>query len=254
MINSTLNKELQASIVASIRQEHEEKSALHEPSGKLSASQLGKPLLEQVLKIIGVPQKPIEDYALGLFRRGDSVEQNVIDLLKPDETQIPVEYKNVVGVIDAIKDGNLYEIKSVKNSQFQYLDPENTKQKRTAEGLVPVYDGVKYAHALQAGLYALATGKDRFTIIYTSADDLRTIPHTIETKEVKDEIETIIKEVSDAIKSKRLPKWSARERWQAIYPQYSSYPEWMTLNTDLAMEKLKRQYPDAYKKLTGEIK
>jgi hypothetical protein len=251
MIQSKLNKDLQASIVATIRKEYEEKSALHEPSGKLSAGQLGKPLLEQVLKVIGVPQKPVEDYALGLFRRGDSVESNIIDLLKPDKEQIEVEYKNVVGVIDAIKDNEIFEVKSVKNSQFQYLDPENTKQKRTPSGLVSVYDGVKYSHALQGGLYALALGKDKFTIIYASADDLRTLPHVVQTIDVKPEIEKIIKEVSDAIDSKTLPKWVAREEWQAKYPQYSSYPDWMTLDPDLAMEKLKRQFPDAYKKLTG---
>lgn len=251
MFQSKLNTELQSSIVATIRKEYEEKSALHEPSGKLSAGQLGKPLLEQVLKVIGVPQKPIEDYALGLFRRGDSVEENIISLLKPDKEQVEVEYKNVVGVVDAIKDNEIFEVKSIKNSQFQYLDPENPKQKRSVNGLVPVYEGVKYSHALQAGLYALALGKDKFTIIYASADDLRTLPHVIETSAVKDEIEKIIKEVSDAIHSKKLPAWTAREEWQAKYPQYSSYPDWMTLDPDLAMEKLKRQYPDAYKKLTG---
>ena len=48
-----------------------------------------------------------------------------------------------------------------------------------------------------------------------------------------------------------LPKWTAREEWQEKYPQYSSYPDWMTLDPELAMEKLKRQYPDSYKKLTG---
>jgi hypothetical protein len=250
-MKSRLDTELQSRIVATIRKEYEEKSALHEPSGKLSAGQLGKPLLEQVLKVIGVPQKPVEDYALGLFRRGDSVEENIIELIKPDKQQVEVEYRNVVGLVDAIKDGEIYEVKSVKNSQFQYLDPENTKQRRTADGLVPVYDGVKYSHALQAGLYALALGKDRFTIIYASADDLRTLPHTVETAEVKPEIDNIIDEVEKAIKSKVLPKWEAREEWQAKYPQYSSYPDWMSLDPELAMTKLKNQYPDAYKKLIG---
>jgi hypothetical protein len=251
-MESRLDTKLQAEIVATIRREYEEKSALHEPSGKLSAGQLGKPLMEQVLKVIGVPQKPVEDYALGLFRRGDSVEENIIELIKPDQLQIKVEYRNCVGLVDAIRDDEIYEVKSVKNSQFQYLDPENTKQRRTADGLVPVYNGVKYAHALQGGLYALALNKDRFTIIYASADDLRTLPHVVETAEVKPEIDKIIDEVDQAIKSKQLPKWEAREEWQAKYPQYSGYPDWMTLDPELAMEKLKRQYPDSYKKLTGE--
>jgi hypothetical protein len=249
---SKLDKQLQSRIVATIRKEYEEKSAMHEPSGKLSAGQLGKPLLEQVLKIIGVPAKPAEDYALGLFRRGDSVEENIIGLLKPDKQQVEVEYRNCVGLVDAIKDGHIYEVKSIKNSQFQYLDPENTKQRRTPDGLVPVYDGVKYAHALQAGLYALALGKDSFTIIYASADDLRTLPHLVETAEVENEINKIIDEVDVALKSKKLPTWVAREEWQEKYPQYSGYPDWMTLSPETAMIKLKNQYPDAYKKLTGD--
>lgn len=251
MINSELNTTLQSRIVATIRKEYEEKSALHEPSGKLSAGQLGKPLLEQVLKVIGVPQKPQEDYALGLFRRGDSVEQNIIELLNPDEVQKEVEYRNCVGVIDAIKNNHIYEVKSIKNSQFQYLDPTNESRRRVNGELVPIYDGVKYSHALQGGLYALAEGKDNFTIIYASADDLRTLPHTIKTADVKNEIDKIIDEVEQAIKSKKLPKWTAREEWQAKYPQYSSYPDWISLDPDLAMTKLQNQYPDAYKRLTG---
>jgi len=251
MIKSELDDNLRREFVTNMRKEYEKKSALHEPSGKLSASQLGKPLLEQVLKIIGVPQKPVDDYALGLFRRGDSVEANVVELLEPDEVQKEVEYRGVVGVVDAIKNGNIYEIKSVKNSQYQYLDPENTKQRRGAEGLVPVYDGVKYAHALQGGLYALAEGKDKFTIVYATADDLRLLPHIIRTEEVQDQIDEIINEVHSALHRKTLPKWVAREPWQEN-PQYSSYPEWISIDTETAMIKLKNQYPNAYKKLTGE--
>jgi hypothetical protein len=252
MIESKLDDGLRRKIIATIRHEYEVESAKHEPSGKLSAGQLGKPLLEQVLKIIGVPQKPNEDYALGLFRRGDSVEENIIKLLKPDEQQKEVSYRNCVGMIDAIKDGEIYEVKSIKNSQYQYLDPENEKQRRTADGLQRVYSGVKYAHALQAGLYALAEGKDHFTIIYASADDLRTLPHKVETDAVKHEIDRIIDEVDKALKAKTLPKWVAREDWQDKYHEYSSYPDWITLDPDMAMVKLKNQYPDAYKKLVGE--
>lgn len=249
MIGSKLDTKLQKRIVATIRAEYEAQSALHEPSGKLSAGQLGKPLLEQVLKVIGVPQKPMEDYTLGLFRRGNSVEDNIIDIMKPDESQVEVEYRNCVGVVDIVKDGKIYEVKSVKNSQFQYLDPTNDKKRRTAEGMKPVYDGVKYAHALQGGLYALALGKPEFTIIYVSADDLRTIPHTVQTKEIKGEIDKIISDVEMALNNHKLPKWEAREEWQAKYPQYSSYPDWISLDPELAMTKLKNSYPDSYKKL-----
>lgn len=252
MIESKLNTNLRDFIIRSMRNEYETESAKHEPSGKLSAGQLGKPLLEQVLKVIGVPQKPVEDYAIGLFRRGNSVEDNIIDLIKPDKTQVEVDYRNCVGVVDAIKDDNIIEIKSIKNSQFQYLDPENEKKRRGPEGLVPIYTGPKPAHVLQAGLYAMALKKPQFTIIYVSADDLRVIPHTIQTDSIRSEVDKIIDEVEFAIKSKQLPKWVAREDWQEKYHQYSSYPEWITLDPDLAMTKLQNQYPDAYKKLTGD--
>lgn len=251
MIKSKLNTTLEKQITATIRAEYEAESAKHEPSGKLSAGQLGKPLLEQVLKVIGVPPKPVEDYALGLFRRGNSVEDNILGLLKPDETQVEVEYRNCVGIVDAIKDGEVYEIKSVKNSQWQYLDPTNDKKRRTPEGMQSVYGGVKYAHALQGALYALALKKPSFTVIYASADDLRTLPHTIDTKEMQREVDKIISEVDNQLKTHKLPKWTAREDWQEKYPQYSSYPDWISLDPELAMTKLKNSYPDSYKKLTN---
>lgn len=249
MIKSKLDTTLQREITATIRAEYEAESAKHEPSGRLSAGQLGKPLLEQVLKVIGVPQKPVEDYALGLFRRGNSVEDNILGLLKPDKSQVEVEYRNCVGIVDAIKDGEVYEIKSVKNSQWQYLDPTNDKKRRTQDGMQSVYGGVKYAHALQGALYAMALKKPSFTVIYASADDLRTLPHTIETKEMQREVDKIISEVDQALKSHKLPKWTAREDWQEKYPQYSSYPGWISLDPELAMTKLKNTYPDSYKKL-----
>jgi len=252
MIPSKLDVDLRNSLVSALRANHEAEAALHEPSGKLSAGQLGKPLLEQVLKVIGVPQKPVDDYALGLFERGNSVEDNIIKLLQPDKTQVECEYRGCVGIIDAIKDNRIYEVKSVKNSQIPYLDPTNTTRRRGADGSMQrVYNGAKYAHALQGALYALAEGKDEFTILYASADDLRTYPHVIKTADIQAEVDTIITEVENAIASKKLPKWVAREDWQAKFPEYSGYPEWISLEPELAMEKLKNQYPDSYRKLTG---
>lgn len=250
IIPSKVDDKLQLAIRKEIRAEYETESAKHEPSGKLSAGQLGKPLLEQVLKVIGVPTKPIEDYALGLFRRGDSVEDNILGLLKPEKSQVEVEYRGCVGIVDAIKDGEVYEIKSVKNSQWQYLDPTNQTRRRDKNGeLKPIYGGVKYAHALQGALYALALKKPSFTVIYASADDLRTLPHVIQTEAMEKEVNSIITEVDQALKSHQLPIWQAREQWQVDYPQYSNYPDWMLLSQDSAMEKLKNQYKDAYEKL-----
>ena len=42
--------------------------------GWLSASRLNDPLLWQVLYVLGVPQKPIDEYTLRKFLRGNHVE------------------------------------------------------------------------------------------------------------------------------------------------------------------------------------
>lgn len=254
MISSVLDEQLRADIVAETRKTYEIEAAQHEPSGKLSAGQLGKPLLEQVLKVIGVPQKPVDDYALGLFRRGNSVEKEILELIQPDEVQKEAEYKDCIGFIDAIKNGRVIEIKSVKNSMVCYIDPENhTRQKnRTTGKLEPQYGGVKRSHALQGALYALSEGKGEFTIIYVAADDLRTFPHVIQTAEMKPEVDKIINEVKHQLALGVLPKFEAKEDWQAN-AQYSGYPEWISLEPDDAMIKLKNQYPLCYQKLTGEL-
>lgn len=249
MIASTLNEELATTITRTIRKNHEEAAALHEPSGKLSAGQLGKPCLEQVLKIVGVPGKPVDDYALGLFLRGNTVEDTVIDLLQPEETQKEASYRNVIGYIDAIKDGHIIEVKSIKNSQVDYIDPACDKKVRTQDGLVRKYQGPKWAHTLQGGLYALSEGKSEFTILYVSADDFRTYPHIVQTADIQPEIDRIITEVATQLKTGTLPAWTAREDWQDRYREYSSYPEWIELDPDTAMEKLQRQFPTAYEKL-----
>lgn len=247
MISSKLDSELRAYITKRIRTEYEAESAKHEPSGRLSAGQLGKPLLEQCLKVIGVPGKDVDDYALGLFRRGNSVEEGVLELLEPDKTQVDCEYKDCVGVIDAIKGDRIFEIKSIKNSMVGYIDPENKKR----PGSFGAYDGVKWAHALQGALYALALEKDEFTIIYVAADDLRTYPHIIRTENMVNDVDSIITQVKHQLATGILPEWKPREEWQEKYPEYSSYPAWINMDVDTMMTKLKNQYPTSYDKLTG---
>jgi len=256
MISSVHNKELSSKFTRVIRKNHEDAAALHEPSGRLSAGQLGKPLLEQVLKIIGVPGKPVDDYALGIFLRGNTVEDTVISLAKSlgaTETQKEVMYRGVIGYIDLIVDGDIIEVKSIKNSQVDYIDPECDKKVRSPEGLVPKYSGPKWAHVLQGGLYALAEKKDTFTVLYVSADDFRTYPHVINTADVKTEIDNIINEVATQLKTGQLPAWKAREDWQDKYREYSAYPEWIELDPETAMGKLERQFPDAFRKLQSFI-
>lgn len=216
-----------------LRVENERKSAEHESSGKLSASMLGKPLLEQCLKLIGVPPKPVDDYVLKLFKRGDSVEDDIIDMLEipKKDRQVEVEYRNTVGLVDFIENTIPNEIKSTKSSGWKWLEKS----------------GAKPAHKLQAGLYALALDTESYRVIYVNSDDYRILEFTENTKDIKDEIDNVIDEVYGQLKSHKLPKFVAREKWQES-SQYSSYPDWIHL--DEPMDKLKRSYPDAYNKLT----
>lgn len=229
--------ELDILIARKLRKEHEVKKAEHTPSGKLSAGQLSKPLLEQVLKIIGVPEKPIDDYTLRLFKRGNQVEEWVVSMLGDGEEQKEVDYKGVIGYVDKIMNGVPIEVKSTKASQWKWLRK----------------DGAKWSHKLQAGLYALAEGSDTYKVLYVAADDFRTFTYLGHTKAIKPEIDEIINEVKLQLIRGELPAFVPREDWHAkdIYSKYSPYPEFISLEPELAMKKLRLTYPDAYKKLVN---
>lgn len=226
-------------ITTELRRQESIARALHEPSGRLSASILYKPLLEQVLKILGVPEKPFDDYALRLFARGKQVEEWVCSML-PGEEQKEVSYRNVVGVVDKLHEGQVIEVKSVKRSQWRWLKKE----------------GVKWSHALQATLYALALEKTEFTVTYACADDFETMSFTHNVDNYKDDVDRIISEVANALKSGVLPEFKARETWQEkpeYASRYSTFPDWVGLSVEDMMLKLERQYPDALKKLKGVV-
>ncbi len=217
-----------------LRKLNEIEAAKHESSGKLSAGQLGKPLLEQVLKYIGVPGDPFDDYTLRLFERGKQVEKWLVDIIAPEqEEQEQVEYRNTVGLVDATLKGIPYEVKSVKGSQWKWLNKE----------------GAKASHKLQAGLYALAMKSDKYVIVYVCADDFRTMVCELNTADIKPEIDKCIDEFNSALKARTLPVFNAREKWQEN-PKYSSYSEWISLSPELALAKLERENKQAFDKLT----
>jgi hypothetical protein len=226
--------DLDTVIAHKLRSEHEIKMAEHVRSGKLSASQLSKPLLEQVLKIIGVPEKPIEDYTLRLFKRGNQVEDWIVSMLPDGEEQKEVDYKGVVGYIDKLLDVPV-EVKSIKSSQWRWLQKE----------------GARWSHKLQAGLYALGVEADSYKVLYVVADDFRTFTYTGQTADIKPEIDEIINEVKRQLIRGELPAFVPRESWQSkdTYSKYSPFPEFINLEPELAMKKLQNTYPDAYKKL-----
>lgn len=225
-----------------LTEENQAERLLHEPSGKLSASMLGDPLQWQILKTIGVPQKEVDTYTLGVFLRGKSVEDLLLDKLSKKvqivEQQKKIEYRGTVGLVDAVidtsemnfKDGILpFEVKSVKNSKYKRLE--------TAKEADP-------QHRLQATLYALAMGTNHYGIVYVAADDLRIMTWIYDTADTKDEVEAIIDNYERALKLKTLPMFEARYKWQEN-PDYCKYPDFM----DKDEEYLKEFYPMAYGKL-----
>ena len=238
MIKSRIQPEITKEIYAYFRKKNTEEQLKHVRSGKLSASKLGKPLLEQMLYVLGVPPKPFDDYTLGQFRRGKDTELAILEALAPDNEQVEVKYKGAIGIIDAVRNEMPYEVKSVKNSGVKYIDPDHR-----------AYTGVKLGNALQAAFGGLALKKDYVVLLYVAADDLRTFPHILKTADLKPEIDSIITKFNDQMSSGELPKWEPVEAWQEN-PKYSDYPDWMGLDPETAMEKLKTQFTDAFKKLT----
>lgn len=227
--------DLDATIAKNLRQKHEEEKALHEHSGKLSGSQLSKPLLEQILKIIGVAEKPFDDYTLRLFERGKQVEAWVCSMLEGDE-QKEIEYKGCIGFADLIIDGVPVEIKSVKSTQWKWLQSQ----------------GSKWGHDLQNGLYALALQSEKYIIAYVNSNDFQTLVFEKQTKDIADDVERIIREVKTQLIKGVLPEFKAREKWhdKPDYAKYSNFPEWISLEPKTAMAKLEREFPTAFDKLT----
>lgn len=212
---------LEKRITDALRIENERKSAEHISSGKLSASWLGYPTQWQVLKTIGVPQKPVDDYALRLFLRGNHVEDWVVSHLNPVEKQKPVSYRNVVGIVDALVDtaewdfpnGVLpFEVKSVKNSKYKWILDRKSPDR---------------SHLLQASLYALALGTTEFGIIYVAADDYRTHTTVHAVADYKVEIDAIIDRFDEAMSKKEIPAFALQtedDSWM-INPKYAKFDE-----------------------------
>jgi hypothetical protein len=229
-----IDKTLQRHIAKTLLDEYKKKRSEHIPSGKLSASGLGKPLQWQILKTIGVPPKELDEYVMRKFTRGDHVENwlvsNLIDCI---DTQKEVEYKDVVGIADSVIDTLNYEskvgiicneIKSITNAAYKWL--EKDKQ-------------IKLGHALQGALYGLAMGHKYFAVTYVASDDYRITMMIEPVAKYKPQIEGIIANYNTAIKNKIVPVFEAVEKWQEK-EIYSDYPEWADLTQTEINEKLKK--------------
>lgn len=215
------------------------KEAEHINSGKLSASKLGDPLQWQVLGALGVLKDPLDEYIVRKFARGHHIEAWVLQYYTCDTVQEKVEYRGVVGRIDAMADTHDWdfphgimpvEVKSTSNAKFKRI----------------VSNGPDRGHILQATLYGLAKASDWVAISYVASDDYRVQTFIIEVKEFKKEVDTIITEFDKAMKSKVVPSFVPREKWQEN-SLYNKYTNWMT-KTDKELKALSKELFKKYDK------
>jgi hypothetical protein len=225
-INKTIDDNLSKADIA--------KREVHKSSGKLSASMLSWPLQWQILKHLGVEQKPIDSYTLRKFYRGTSVEDWLV-------TQIPgivekqkfVQYRDVVGYIDAYVDSSGYEFKQGK-MVHEIKSVSNAKYKNIITGKHP-----DEGHCLQACLYAMAIKSNYFAIDYVATDDLRVTTFIEQVKDWKDEVDAIINQYERQLVKKEIPVFEPRYAWQKNV-MYNNYPEWAGLTKEEIEEKVKR--------------
>jgi hypothetical protein len=234
-----------------LRTKNEENRLTHEPSGKLTASILGDPIQWQILKVMGVPAIEVDDYLLGKFERGDDVELKCLEFLTGlKDKQKKVEYRNVVGVADAIVDSDIidkddkwdfqlgiipHEIKSVSNAKFKRI----MDAKEADEG-----------HILQGCLYALALDMKYFGIDYCSTDDYRFSTWVYKTADYKKQVDDVIDKFDETIKNKTIPIFEPRYAWQEN-EKYNKYPDFMKLSQEEIEVKLQVEFSQQYKKLMG---
>jgi len=201
-----------------------------EPSGKLSASKLWWPLQWQVLATQFGLKSHIDEYTLRKFQRGHDVEDWFIKQIQPLETQKFLEYKGTIGYCDSIVDTKDWdnkvgviplEVKSVANSKMKWI----------------VDRGPDKGHIIQNALYSLAMKSEYHAITYIASDDYRTLTFILETADVKEEVDQIIKEFNEAVESKTIPIFEPREKWQADM-KYNNFP----LFAGLSKEELKIKY------------
>lgn len=228
-----LDNYLDRHIGAVIQKANDHERANHKSSGKLSASALGSPLQWQILKSLGVPEKPHDEYTLRKFKRGKDVEQWFLSLVPGliiPEKQEFVEYRGVVGYMDAWVDTEAWEFplgemplecKSTANSSFKYI----------------VKEGPKIGHKYQAGLYALGRAVKHYAISYVATDDYRVQTYVLDVEEVEKDINNIIDLYNSQKATGKVPVFVAKEKWQAD-PKYNNYPEWSNLDEAGCAKKL----------------
>lgn len=209
-----VNPSIQRAIEERVLADREER----EPSGRLSASRLGWPLQWMMLHTYKVPSEPVDVYTLMKFARGKDVEARIVEWLKAEKTQVPVEYRGVVGFADLVLEYPI-EVKSVTNMSFRHIQKE----------------GPKRGHRLQGELYAKALGFDTFGVAYVASDDYRVLCFE---EKVSGEVDSVIDEYTAQVALGKVPVFAEKEVWQSK-KDYSLYPEWMKLSQDEIDAKMK---------------
>ena len=213
-----INPKIQEIIAEKVIAANAEREA-REPSGRLAASRLGWPLQWQMLHYYKVPQKPIDEYTLRKFARGNDVEERIMKWVAPapDKMQVPVTYRGVVGFMDLLLDYPI-EVKSVTNMAFKHIQKE----------------GSKWGHRMQGELYAKATGYDTFAVAYVASDDYRVLCYE---EQVTGEVDTIIDQYEAQVATGVVPVFVAKEKWHAM-KDYNPYFEWQDLDQQQIADKL----------------
>lgn len=238
IIDNSINKFIEDRLLS----ENAQREADHESSGKLSASMLYQPLRFQVLKTIGTPRKPLDAYVLGKFKRGNDVEEWYVNMLGEMgvllEKQKKVEYKEVIGYVDAVVDSDKmqykqgtmpHEVKSVTNAKLRQIN-------RGSE--------IDWHYKIQATLYALAMGTDHYAVDIVSAEDLRPLVYIFKTKELAHEVEALIDAYNTAMelwRTKRiLPPFKPNPKvmWTANLAYSMFTEEWATESDEWALKQL----------------
>lgn len=215
---------------------NEIKESKHVSSGKLSASMLGKPLQSQILKAKGVPQKALDPYTLRKFQRGNDVEKWLVSVLPGlVTTQKFVEYRGVVGYVDAVVSTNAWEknfgiipleVKSVTNAKYKMISKSGQADR---------------GHILQSTLYALSQASGHFAITYVASDDYRVNTFVYKTSDYATEVNRIIDAYDKQLATGRIPEFKAEEKWMTN-PKYADYPEFIGLTEEECNKKFKEEY------------
>lgn len=229
-----IDDQFRNTLVAEFKAEKEE----HIVSGKLSASNLSKPLLWQVLKYLEVPR--IEDEYLPMkFQRGRDVEKSFLKRLDKniEAYQKEISYMNCTGFVDAIYRTQEYgilplEVKSVTSFKFRHIKVEGIPDEQ---------------YQLQGTLYAMAEKTPKYLISIVNADDFRPMTYLMDTETLSREVTRLIELYDKTLKTRQFPVFVSRYKWQEN-PKYQDYPEFSQLTANQSLDLLKVKYPKSYEK------